>query len=88
MTAATALVAFIILVALTFDFLNGFHDAANSIATAASMRSRVRCETRPGLLIARDTVEGDTSTIFATSSSVGCCLREDGILLGARFFLM
>ena len=33
MTAATALVVFIILVALAFDFLNGFHDAANSIAT-------------------------------------------------------
>jgi PiT family inorganic phosphate transporter len=38
MTAATALVAFIILVALTFDFLNGFHDAANSIATVVSTR--------------------------------------------------
>ncbi len=32
-----ALVA-IILVALTFDFLNGFHDAANSIATVVSTR--------------------------------------------------
>jgi PiT family inorganic phosphate transporter len=38
MTAATALIAFIILVALTFDFLNGFHDAANSIATVVSTR--------------------------------------------------
>jgi PiT family inorganic phosphate transporter len=38
MTAATALVAFVILVALTFDFLNGFHDAANSIATVVSTR--------------------------------------------------
>jgi PiT family inorganic phosphate transporter len=34
----TALVVFIILVALTFDFLNGFHDAANSIATVVSTR--------------------------------------------------
>jgi len=33
----TALVA-IILVALVFDFLNGFHDAANSIATVVSTR--------------------------------------------------
>jgi PiT family inorganic phosphate transporter len=32
------LLAFIILVALTFDFLNGFHDAANSIATVVSTR--------------------------------------------------
>lgn len=38
MTAATAQVVFIILVALTFDFLNGFHDAANSIATVVSTR--------------------------------------------------
>src|SRR5882672_9238036 len=28
----------LILVALTFDFLNGFHDAANSIATIVSTR--------------------------------------------------
>ena len=32
------LVIFIILVALFFDFLNGFHDAANSIATIVSTR--------------------------------------------------
>jgi PiT family inorganic phosphate transporter len=38
MTAPTALVVFIILVALAFDFLNGFHDAANSIATVVSTR--------------------------------------------------
>ncbi|HEY6953327.1 MAG TPA: inorganic phosphate transporter [Bacteroidota bacterium] len=31
-------VGFIILVALVFDFLNGFHDAANSIATVVSTR--------------------------------------------------
>ena len=30
------LVVFIILVALVFDFLNGFHDSANSIATVVS----------------------------------------------------
>lgn len=33
-----ALTFFIILVALIFDFLNGFHDAANSIATVVSTR--------------------------------------------------
>src|SRR5687768_4092858 len=32
------LILFIILVALVFDFLNGFHDAANSIATIVSTR--------------------------------------------------
>jgi inorganic phosphate transporter, PiT family len=34
----TILVAAIILVALAFDFLNGFHDSANSIATIVSTR--------------------------------------------------
>src|SRR4051812_23935441 len=32
------LILFIILIALVFDFLNGFHDAANSIATIVSTR--------------------------------------------------
>src|SRR5512136_895740 len=32
------LVLFIIFLALIFDFLNGFHDAANSIATIVSTR--------------------------------------------------
>ena len=32
------LIIFIIAVALIFDFLNGFHDAANSIATVVSTR--------------------------------------------------
>jgi PiT family inorganic phosphate transporter len=34
----TTLIVFIIVVALGFDFLNGFHDAANSIATVVSTR--------------------------------------------------
>ena len=32
------LIIFIVLIALVFDFLNGFHDAANSIATIVSTR--------------------------------------------------
>lgn len=36
--APMALIAFIIFMALVFDFLNGFHDAANSIATIVSTR--------------------------------------------------
>ena len=31
-------VGFLILVALGFDFMNGFHDAANSVATIVSTR--------------------------------------------------
>jgi len=38
LTTGFALLVFIILVALTFDFLNGFHDAANSIATVVTTR--------------------------------------------------
>jgi PiT family inorganic phosphate transporter len=34
----TVLVAAVVLVALAFDFVNGFHDAANSIATVVSTR--------------------------------------------------
>jgi PiT family inorganic phosphate transporter len=37
-STSVALVLFIILVALAFDFINGFHDAANSIATVVSTR--------------------------------------------------
>ncbi len=33
MTATVWFVLAIVLVALTFDFINGFHDSANSIAT-------------------------------------------------------
>ena len=38
MSGAVLLVAFIIVVALAFDYINGFHDAANSIATIVSTR--------------------------------------------------
>src|SRR5882672_6696215 len=33
-----SLVVLIVIVALVFDFINGFHDAANSIATVVSTR--------------------------------------------------
>jgi PiT family inorganic phosphate transporter len=33
-----AVVVFLVIVALAFDFMNGFHDAANSIATVVSTR--------------------------------------------------
>lgn len=38
MNAGLALVVVTVAIALTFDFLNGFHDAANSIATVVSTR--------------------------------------------------
>jgi len=38
MTPQWTFVAVIILIALTFDFINGFHDSANSVATVVSTR--------------------------------------------------
>ncbi len=38
MTGTLILVVVIVAVALTFDFLNGFHDAANSVATVVATR--------------------------------------------------
>src|SRR6185503_17014855 len=38
MTATVAIALIIVLIALIFDFTNGFHDAANSIATVVSTR--------------------------------------------------
>jgi inorganic phosphate transporter, PiT family len=38
MASTFALVAVIVIIALTFDYTNGFHDAANSIATVVSTR--------------------------------------------------
>src|SRR5580658_8478206 len=38
MDASLILVGIIVLVALAFDFINGFHDAANSIATVVATR--------------------------------------------------
>jgi PiT family inorganic phosphate transporter len=38
MSGSLLLIAFIVLIALVFDYINGFHDAANSIATVVSTR--------------------------------------------------
>src|SRR5712692_3603779 len=38
MTTTVAIALAIVLVALIFDFTNGFHDAANSVATVVSTR--------------------------------------------------
>lgn len=38
MTAALIFVIFLVVIALLFDFINGFHDAANSVATIVSTR--------------------------------------------------
>src|SRR6266568_7454458 len=38
MTASFSFAVLIVFVALVFDYINGFHDAANSIATVVSTR--------------------------------------------------
>src|SRR6266540_7330806 len=38
MTTTLAFIIFLIILALIFDYINGFHDAANSIATVVSTR--------------------------------------------------
>ena len=38
MTTSLAIIIGVIAVALLFDYINGFHDAANSIATVVSTR--------------------------------------------------
>src|SRR4026207_1597783 len=38
MQYSTEFIYFVVFVALAFDFINGFHDAANSIATIVSTR--------------------------------------------------
>jgi PiT family inorganic phosphate transporter len=37
-STSLAIVIFIVFLALVFDFINGFHDSANSIATVVSTR--------------------------------------------------
>ncbi|MBC7924960.1 MAG: inorganic phosphate transporter, partial [Bryobacteraceae bacterium] len=38
MDSTLLLVSVVILIALTFDYINGFHDAANSVATIVATR--------------------------------------------------
>lgn len=42
----TSLIILVVVLALTFDFINGFHDTANAIATCVSTRA-----IRPGVAI-------------------------------------
>ena len=39
MDTTLVLVSIVVVIALVFDFTNGFHDAANAIATCVSTRS-------------------------------------------------
>ena len=40
LTISLGVLVFLVALALAFDFMNGFHDAANSIATRSCARSR------------------------------------------------
>jgi hypothetical protein len=52
-TPAVSIILVIIVVALVFDFINGFHDAANSIATVVSTRACRRRRWDGGLQLHR-----------------------------------
>src|SRR5439155_15111103 len=74
-----AAVAFVVFVALAFDFFNGFHDAVNSIATVVSTRvltprlavvwaafwnfAALLLGTKVAATIAKDVVQQDVLTI-------------------------
>src|SRR5919201_6608674 len=74
-----AALVFVILIALVFDFFNGFHDAANSIATVVSTRvlsprlavvwaafwnfAALLLGTKVAATIAKDVVQQDVLTI-------------------------
>src|SRR5207244_3012105 len=78
-SAPIGAVAFVVFVALTFDFFNGFHDAANSIATVVSTRvltprlavvwatfwnfAALLLGTKVAATIAKDVVQQDVLTI-------------------------
>ena len=42
MDLVTVMVVTVVVIALVFDYTNGFHDAANAIAVAVSTRSSKR----------------------------------------------
>ena len=63
MSAAASLVAIVVLVALAFDYTNGFHDAANAIATAVSTRALT-----PRVALALAAVDNLSGRFIATRS--------------------
>src|SRR2546430_10446889 len=87
MTTTVAIALLIVLVALIFDFTNGFHDAANSIATVVSTRV---LSPRYAVIWAA-TFNFIASAIFGTrvTQTIGCALaRIDLIRQALRHYVL
>src|SRR5262245_24751072 len=78
MTPPLLLVAFIILVALAFDYINGFHDAANSIATVVS--TRVLTPMHAGVWAAGFNFVGAFGFGVSVAKTVGKGVVESGVV--------
>ena len=86
MTATLAFVIILVLLALVFDYINGFHDAANSIATVVSTRVL-----SPGLAVVWAAFFNFVAfAIFGTrvAKSIGDGVRMDLISADLRLYVL
>ncbi len=86
-TASLTLVVIIILVALAFDYVNGFHDAANSIATVVATRVL-----SPGVAVAMAAFFNFIAVVVfgtAVAKTVGGdMINIDAIPMGDRLYVL
>jgi PiT family inorganic phosphate transporter len=86
MTATLAFIIILVLLALVFDYINGFHDAANSIATVVSTRVL-----SPGLAVIWAAFFNFVAfAIFGTrvAKSIGDGVRMDLIQADLRLYVL
>jgi PiT family inorganic phosphate transporter len=86
MTATLAFVVVLVLLALVFDYINGFHDAANSIATVVSTRVL-----SPGLAVVWAAFFNFVAfAVFGTrvAKSIGDGVRMDVISPDQRLYVL
>jgi PiT family inorganic phosphate transporter len=76
---STTLLVIVVAVALTFDFTNGFHDTANSIATAVSTRA---LSPRAAVLLAAVANLGGAFLTTAVAKTVGKGLIDTHLATG------
>src|SRR5919202_1609686 len=72
----TALVVIVVVVALGFDFTNGFHDTANAVATSVSTRALTP---RMAVLIAAVANLGGAFVTTAVAKTVGKGVIDTGL---------
>ena len=86
MTATLAFVIILVFLALVFDYINGFHDAANSIATVVSTRVL-----SPGMAVVWATFFNFIAfAVFGTrvAKSIGEGVRMDVISPELRLYVL